>query len=203
MLASAARILARLIERNGIAPEGIFLDSGLDPRKMEDSRARYPTDRVRAAWKLADEQIRKPCWGLQAGELWDPGDLHALGYAFFASRTLRVALKRLRRYYSVVVQDVELRIHESEGSLTLSYGLPDPSLNIASIEDARASIWIEMLRRACAGECRLTEIAFVHPCKPCSYEEFFGCKVRYEVEEHSLTIPMEVAERYLPARNWR
>jgi AraC-like DNA-binding protein len=201
MLATAVRVLARLIDRNGIAPDGIFLDCGLDPRKMQDSRARYPADRVRAAWKLANEQIRKPCWGLQAGQLWDPGDFHALGYAFFASRTLKSALQRLRRYYAVVVQDVELRIQESADSLTLIYGLPDPSLNVASAEDARASIWIEMCRRACAGECRLTEIAFIHPCKPCSYEEFFGCKVRYEVEEHSVTIPRQDVERYLPAQN--
>jgi AraC-like DNA-binding protein len=201
ILATAARILARLIERNGIAHEGIFLDCGLDPRKMNDSRARYPAHRVRAAWGLADRQVGKPCWGLQAGEVWQPGDLHALGYAFFASRTLEAALRRLRRYYAVVVQDVELHVQESDKGITLAYGLPDPALNLAALEDARASIWIDMCRKASAGECTLAEVTFIHPCRPCSYEAFFGCPIRYEAERHSVTLRREDAERYLPARN--
>ncbi|MGA7982290.1 MAG: AraC family transcriptional regulator ligand-binding domain-containing protein [Chromatiaceae bacterium] len=200
-LATAARILYRLIERYGIAPDAVFLDCGLDPLKLRDSRARYPVDAVRAAWRVADGQIRAPCWGLQAGEVWSPTDFHALGYAFLASRTLRAALHRLRRYNAVVVQDARVAIAETDSALTISYVAGDPTQDIPVIQDSRDSILLRMCRDAYGQDLRLLEVAFAHPSRPCAYEEFFGCPVRYEAPLDYVTFPREVVDRYLPAQN--
>jgi len=97
MLATAARILHRLLLQNGLDADALFLDCGLDPLKLSVPRARYPLDRNRALWRLAHERIKDPCWGLAAGEVWRQTDYHALGCAFLASRTLESALDRLER----------------------------------------------------------------------------------------------------------
>jgi AraC-like DNA-binding protein len=201
MLATAARILYRLIERNGVAPDGVFLECSLDPLKLNDSRARYPVEKVRAAWGVADKQIRTPCWGLQGGDVWSPTDYHALGYAFLASRTLRAALYRLRRYHAIVVQDLRIAITETDAALTISYAIPDPSQDIAPIQNARSSILLRMRRDAYGTDVRLFEVAFTHSPRPCPYEDLFGCPVRYEAPCNSVTFPREIVERYLPAEN--
>ena len=40
MLATAARVLYRLLERNGLDPDAVFLDCGLDPLKLRDPRVK-------------------------------------------------------------------------------------------------------------------------------------------------------------------
>ena len=201
ILATTARILYRLVERNGVAPDAVFLECGLDPLKLRDSRARYPVDSFRAAWRVADSQIQTPCWGLQAGEVWSPTDFHALGYAFQASRTLRAALRRFRRYHAVVVQDVSIEIEETDSALIATYHLPEPAQDIAALQNARKSVLLRMCRDAYGQDFRFAEIAFTHPPRPCAYEQFFGCAVRYEAPNSSVTFEREVVERYLPAQN--
>ena len=114
MLASAGRIVHRLLQRNGMDADALFLECGLDPLKLTDPRARYPIGRNRALWRLAYERIQDPCWGLMAGEVWRQTDFHALGCGFLASRTLESALMRLERYFRIVTEDVALRV-ETEG----------------------------------------------------------------------------------------
>jgi len=201
ILATTARILHRLIERNGIAADNVFLECGLDPLKLRDSRARYPVDGFRAAWRVADDQIQTPCWGLQAGEVWSPGDFHALGYAFLASRTLASALRRFRRYQVVVIQDASIEIEETDSALIVSHRLPDPTQDIAALQNARGSFLLSICRQAYGQDLRFQEIAFTHPCRHCFYEEFFGCSVRYEAAVNTVTFPRQVVERYLPAHN--
>lgn len=201
LLASAGRILARLIERNGINPEGIFSECGLDPLKLRTPRARYPVDRIRAAWRLADRQIDTPCWGLQAGELWQPTDFHALGYAFFAGRTLRAAMHRLCRYHAVVVQDVRVEIDEREGALVLNGAPPDADEEVVPLQDARTAVWASMCRKAYGEDLRLLEVTLNHPCRPCAYEAYFGCPVRFEASRNAIAFPLAAVERYLPAQN--
>lgn len=201
ILATTARILHRLIERNGVAADSVFLECGLDPLKLLNSRARYPLDSFRAAWRVADDQIQTPCWGLQAGEVWEPADFHALSYVFLASRTLASALHRLRRYQFVVVQDPSIEIQETDSELVVSHHLPDPTQDIAALQNARSSFLLSICRRAYGQELHFQEVAFTHPCRPCFYEEFFGCSVRYEASVNMVTFSRQVVDRYLPAQN--
>ena len=80
----------------------VFRDAGLDPELMNKPRERYKAERRIAAWVKASELIDDPCFGLKVAECWSPTDLHALGYTFLASTTLRTALQRLSRYVQVV-----------------------------------------------------------------------------------------------------
>jgi hypothetical protein len=45
MLATAGRILHRLLERNGLDADALYLEGGLDPFKLDEPRARYPFER--------------------------------------------------------------------------------------------------------------------------------------------------------------
>jgi len=69
LLATAGRIPHRLLQDKGLDADALYRECGLDPAKLDDAKARYPIDRIRALWRLAQQRIPDPCWGLAGGEV--------------------------------------------------------------------------------------------------------------------------------------
>jgi AraC-like DNA-binding protein len=201
MLATAGRIVHRLLERNGLDADTLFLECGLDPLKFNDSQARYPLDRTRELWHRVNEQIQDPCWGLAAGDLWRPTDFHALGYAYLASGTLESALKRMERYFRIVIQGWSLRSSVTGDGFSMTHVVPPDAANFPASQDARLSICFRMCREIYGQEFRFRDVRLAHPWQPCGYEEFFGCPVRYDADFTGFTVPLDVVRRPSPAKN--
>jgi AraC-like DNA-binding protein len=199
MLATAGRILHRLLERNGLDADTLYIECGLDPFKLDDPRARYPFERVATLWRLAQERIQDPCWGLAAGEVWRSTDFHALGYAFLASRTLEAALHRLERYYRIVYQDVTLKVTSDQDSFSVTYAMPETEKDIPALPDARWSVILRMSREVYGPNLLLREVRLPHPWRACAYEQYFGCPVRYDSDPSGLTFALETVRQPLPA----
>jgi AraC-like DNA-binding protein len=204
LLASATRVLWRILERNGVDPGMVFRKAGLDPSVLDEPRARYQIEHARAAWGEAARRIADPCFGLQAAEEWRPTDFHALGYAFVASRTLHTALRRLIRYNAVVDQAVEFSEEATQAELRLTYQIARPDLpDIPALEDARWAVVLGMCRGACGASLDPLEIALTHPA-PRSIGAYFGlfrCPVRFNAPTTRLVFALDQAEMPLPARN--
>ena len=98
IIASSASIICRLSKHYKIDPEPLFKEAGLDIKLTRDPNARYDSAALDKVWQLAEKQIGHPCFGLKAAECWHPSDLHALGYAWLTSASIRSALERLCRY---------------------------------------------------------------------------------------------------------
>lgn len=201
MLATAGRILHRLLERNGLDADALYIECGLDPHKLDEPRARYPFDRVVRLWRLAQRRIQDPCWGLAAGEEWRPTDFHALGYAFLASRTLEEALHRLERYYRIVVQDVVLKVSVDQDSLSITYAMQETERDIPALHDSRWSMILRMCREVYGPHLPLSGTRLPHPWQACPYEQYFRCPVRYDSEPSGLTFALETVRQPLPAVN--
>ena len=201
MLATAGRILHRLLERNGLDADALYIECGLDPHKLDDPRARYPYDRVARLWRQAQQRIQDPCWGLAAGEEWRPTDFHALGYAFLASRTLEEALHRLERYYRIVVQEVALKVSVDQDSFSVTYAMLETERDIPALHDTRWSVILRMCREVYGPSLPLRGARLPHPWRACAYEQYFGCPVRYDSEPSGLTFALETVRQPLPAVN--
>ena len=201
ILATAGRVLHRLLQHHGLDADALFIECRLDPVKLDDPRARYPLDRFRTLWRTADERISDHCWGLAGGELWRSTDFHALGYAFLASRTLEIALFRLERYFHIVIQDVALRVATDHDHCCITYASQSPDADIRPLQDTRWSTILPMCREVYGSDLHLKEVMLSHPWQACSYEHYFGCPVRYEVEHSGLILPLDVVRQPLPATN--
>lgn len=201
LLATAGRIVHRLLERHGLEADAMFLSAGLDPEKLNDPQARYPLDRSRELWRQVNEQIRDPCWGLTAGDLWRPTDFHALGYAYLASGTLESALKRMERYFRIVIQGWSVQSSIRDDDFCMTHLIPTDMADLPANQDARLSISLRMCREVYGQEFRFREVRLAHPWQACGYEDFFGCPVRYDADYTGFTIPLDVARRPLPAKN--
>jgi len=204
LLASGARILYRLIERNGVDPHWVFREAGLDPALLDDPRARFRVENARAAWREAARLIDNPCFGLQAAEVWRPTDFHALGYAFLASRTLRTAIERIVRYNAVVDPVVFFEDALDETQLRLTYRIDRPDLpDIPALEDARWGVVLGLCRGAYGPGCDPLEVAFTHAAPACQGDYFalFRCPVRFNAPVAELVFDRALVERPLPAAN--
>jgi hypothetical protein len=201
ILATAERIVHRLIERHGLEADAMFLSAGLDPQKLNEPQARYPLDRSRELWRQINEQIHDPCWGLAAGDLWRPTDFHALGYAYLASGTLESALKRMERYFRIVIPVWSLQSSITGDGFSMTHVLLPDAVNFPASQDARLSIALRMCRDVYGQEFSFREVRLAHPWQACGYEDFFGCPVRYDADFAGFTVPLDVVRRPLPAKN--
>lgn len=202
LLASAARVLWRLMERNALDPAAVFRAVGLDEARMRDPRARYPDVLARAAWREAAGRIDDPCFGLQAVDAWRCTDFHALGYAFLASVNLLTAMERLGRYNAVVDSNVTFE-HRLEGAhLRITYHLLDTDIaEPPALQDARWAVVLGLCRAAHGPGFSPLDIAFTHPAPPCraGYFGLFRCPVRFGAPVSEMVLDRAEAEAPLPA----
>jgi AraC-like DNA-binding protein len=181
--------------------DALYLECGVDPTKLDNAKARYPLDQIRTLWRLAQQRIPDPCWGLGAGEIWRPTDYHALGYAFLASRTLEEGLRRLERYYDIVCQDTSLQITIGHDNLSIFYTQPSTERDIPTLQDTRLSIILRMCRDVYGPDLHLSEALLSHSVQACGYEHYFGCPVRYDGNSSGLTFALNTVRKKLSAVN--
>jgi AraC-like DNA-binding protein len=201
LLATAGRIPHRLLQDRGLDADALYLECGLDPAKLDDAEARYPIDRIRSLWRLAQQRIPDPCWGLAAGDVWRSTDYHALGCAFLASRTLEAALKRLARYYTIVCQDTALKITIDRENLAILYSPPPIEADLPALQDTRLSVFLRMCRDIYGQDLPLHQVQLSHLVQPCAYEHYFGCPVRYDDTSSGITFALSTVRKKLPAGN--
>jgi AraC-like DNA-binding protein len=128
-LTSMIRLLAESLQQDyGVDPRPLFAAAELDISQLETPGARYPLPKTRTLWQLAVTATGDPAIGLKAGQRVRPGSLHALGFAWLASRTLLDALQRLVRYHQVVSTVAVKAILSAEPNhYRLSFEFPDPA----------------------------------------------------------------------------
>jgi len=202
LLASAARILWRLLERHGIDPEQLFREVGLDPNDIRDPRARYADSKTRAAWRLAAELVDNPCFGLLAADVWRATDFHALGYAFLASRTLQTAIERIVRYNAVVDPVVRFEQTLDDTHLRLTYAVRDPDIReVSALQDGRLAVVFGLCREAYGSDFSPAEVSVTHPAPSCRGDYFglFRCPVRFDAAKPELVLERAQAEAPLLA----
>jgi AraC-like DNA-binding protein len=204
-LASGARPLWRVLEEYAIDPGYVFREAGLDPLLMDKPRERYKAGRLVAAWKKAAGLIDDPCFGLKIAEVWSPTDLHALGYAFLASSTLRTALERISRYVNIVNDAIGYDLSEAGDNVSFTlrsesdmYRPPFPAQ-----EDSGWAVITSICRAAFGDELNPAEVRFQHDAPKCQgdYFAYFRCPVTFDSDTSAIRFACTDLDRPLPAAN--
>ncbi len=213
VLASAIRILWRMIKAEGADPDAIFAEAGLDTSIINKSTARYPVEKARKAWELAQDYLGKPFWGVSAGKHWLPSDLHALGFAFLSSETLRIGLNRVVLYGEVVGPVMTFVAEEVDEHLVLTYeNLRDDIPDSPITETARWATITETARCAIVlAMCRAAKPEGISPVKVElaqmsmegreENEAFFGCPVSYSQQRAAMYFKLADVDQPLTAVN--
>lgn len=202
-ITSWALLVARAIEDSGLDSQQIFKLAGLDPASLHDPDARYSYSGMTRLWQLATEHTGDPCIGLKAASHWHPTSMHALGYAWMASGTLKDALQRLVRYLHLLSTAVELVLEEDDEVVRLVFPLTKISVPAEQAMDAALAVIVGMCRTSYGNKFRPLEIS-MRRAEPTCAEEFsayFCAPVNYSASVDAITFYRQQLEEKLPTAN--
>jgi AraC-like DNA-binding protein len=203
-LASEARILCRVLDQHGIDGGKLYREAGLDPALIKSERARFPFDRVAAAWGRAAQLTGKPHLGLELAKHYKPTDFHGLAVVFLASPSLRCALERLARYHVVVNTSFALRLENKPDRLDLVCSTVDISDDARRMfQDSRAAILVDLCRTASNQELnpRAIEFTYPEPADKSAHEAMFRCPLVFGASEWRLSFRSADVDRPFTASN--
>jgi len=202
-LATATNMLWKLVEANGHDPEVLFRDAGIDPDLLNKPGARVPYTSVNRIWGKASEIINDPCFGLKAPNFWHPSYLHALGYAWLASHTLREALNRFVRYLRVVSEVAFLKLEEEPDGLKVTWGFELLGMRIPAQIDMSMALAIHICRLNYGEDLMPVAVNFIHAQPSCAEEYFklFKAPVWFSADRDSMTISFADVDKYLIGAN--
>jgi len=181
----------------------LFLSLDMDPAGLRDPHVRYSFESVQRLWGAAAQLTNDTCFGLNAAQHWHPTTLHALGYAWFASESLRDALERMVRYVRLVSTAAKARLDEDTRGyrFTLEYEANiQPAVEAV---DAALAILVSMCRLSYDGELNPLAICLKRTEPVCSDQllQYFQCPVYFEQSEDSVLFSHDVLETSLPTAN--
>ena len=205
MLASSTLVLWSALEANDYDATGIFIQAGLDPAKLKDQDARYTAGPVTRLHELAIEITGDPCFMLKLANFWHPSHLHALGYGWLASNSLKDAFNRLIRYYDIAAISPE-EVHLDKGSTGYLFEVEIPAdmqLMHDAEEDAMMVLLIAMCRMSAGASFRPLRVRLRRSEPPCveEFNNYFGVRVEFSTNELSVLLSTSVMEADLPTAN--
>jgi AraC-like DNA-binding protein len=198
------QIVWRLIERHDLAPEPLFRAAGIDPQIIHDPHALIARPKSDALMRALAERIADPAFGLQAVHCWHPSNLGTLGYAWLSSSTLRTGLKRVVRYWRIVIADVAVRLDETPEGVEFVHTPPALDSTPDGIRgDITLAIIYDMCRTNFGRAFSPRRVAFRHPAPADArpYGTLFGCPVSFGADANRLLIGGAEADRPLPTGN--
>ena len=202
-LATATNILWKLIDTNGYDPEVLYRDAGIDPDLLNKPGARIPYARVNRIWKKATEIIDDPCFGLKAYKFWHPSYLHALGYAWLASHTLREAFNRFVRYLRILSEIPFLKLEEDPNGFTFMFDDGRLDMRIPAQVDLGMATAIHMCRLNYGEGLKLKAVTFAHAEPTCAaeYVDLFKAPVQFSAARDSMTFYLADVDKHLDGAN--
>jgi AraC-like DNA-binding protein len=199
-IATLTEAIARTLEDYQIDSKEVFVSHDLPPEPFKDPDARVSKDTMDKIWTVAEEATRNPCIGFETGYRFHATNLHAVGYSWLASATLREAMERLIRYQRLISTAAEMDLTDMDDKVQLQI---DPSPGIDLGDDAAFTAVIQMVRDMTHPEFRPVSVHMMRPEPPCAPElaRFFQCPVEYEADLDKIMFTAESLDEPLRRNN--
>lgn len=203
-LPTFGRLIWRWIELHGINPESLFAEHGLAESDLQSLRDRISSDTLDLVLADALDNIDDECCGLRSSRCWHPSDLGALGYAWLASSSIRMAIRRIERYSRVVGDRSSIICADTFAGLRVLINQKHREHRIRVLmADFIMSLLLDMCRFNFGAALMASEVALRRDRPDCAerYVDFYGCDVIFGAEDDSFTLAAENADRLLPTSN--
>ena len=205
-ISSWALLVAKALEAGGQESKDLFRRAGLDPEKLKDPDARYPTDGMCRLWRLAVQVTGDPYFGLKAASFWHPTTMNALGYSWMASDSLRDALTRMARYGRLVTTVADMRLEEFDDHFTFRIKPLIARREVPSAAvDAGLATFVSMCRTSYGSDFNPLRVVTQRPGfdDPAPYIEYFCAPVEFSAPDNILYFSKESLEAHLLTANPR
>lgn len=201
---SLVLVLVKGMRHYGLDVEQHFSDLGLDYNLLNDPVARYPDEAIVTLWDMLIRESRDPCVGLRLAEFWHPTTLHALGFAWMASSTLKEAFERVVRYNRFLSHSQDYEFYETETDYRFilneseaPYHFPDQDY------DASFSVLMTLCQAVYGEDFSPHRVDFKHSAPDCA-KEFqlrFSAPVVFEAENNTFYLDKQTVLKPLASAN--
>jgi len=205
-LTTWAGLLWDTLHAEGVDPNPLFREAGLDPAMLREPEAWYPMPRMQKLWALAAARAGNETLGLAVARRIRPTTFHALSYTWLASGTLREALERAERYFAVVSDGLLVRIGaQRAGTVALTFAPSRYGVSglVPVSMDAGVNAFV-MLCRMCDGpewHPKGVRLPRAKPKNAAEFTKFFGAPIEWGARDAALLFDHETLTHPLPAAN--
>jgi AraC-like DNA-binding protein len=201
ILGSLVRALLQTVAERGVDPAILSAESGIDPRALTTVGGRVPLRQATELWRRAVATTDDPALGLAAAERVQPASAHAVSLAWFASCSLREALRRLTRFHRVINAGISIRLLESRDRVELEVHQVVPGTIAPEAIDGFCAVTIRFCRMLLGKDyaAQAVELQRPDPDRPLDYERALGVVPRFHAERNALTFSTARLDELLPA----
>lgn len=171
-----------MFRAEGLDPQALFRDAGLDIGVLDDPDGRFSIDDVSTLWELAVAQSGNATLGLSKELAITHGNLGLVRYAMMACPTLLGALERLVRYMNVVSNAATFSLTEDVDGYWFELGhqggehpVPRQRVEFGMLTVLTSCAWFT--GRELVAE--MVEFVYPDPIDPRPHHAAFGCPIRY------------------------
>jgi AraC-like DNA-binding protein len=196
-------VIARALRTRGVDPVALFARAGLDLAALEDRNVRIPVLATAQVWRLAVEETRDPCFGLEVARHISPMTFQALGFAILSSRTLREVFEREVRYFRFVSDAATMSLEDRGGVYRFAVQITASPPPAAESVDAFFAVAVRLCRV-------LTDRSFapltIHlrrpaPSDPGPFARCFRSPVTFAAADDAMTLDKDTCDRPLAGAN--
>lgn len=200
-LAVGHEATSRVLRDYQVDPAQVFRAAGINPEPYRDPDSRLRAPAIRKLWEQCVKLTNNPCFAFEVGMATHPANLHAVGYAWLASRNVREALQRLVRYHRLLSTAMALSIEETESELALVI-VPSKGWPQEGVDAVTAGI-VAMCREISYEEFKPLRMEMTRPAPPCAKQlaKYFACPMRYGAERTCIVFRRDQTEKFLPRQN--
>lgn len=200
-LALGLEAMARVLEKYQVNSGAVFTAAGLDSEPYRDADARVPVAKNARIWSECVRLTGNPCIGFEVGQAITAANLHAVGYAWLASRTLEEALVRLARHQSMVSTAAHMKVERTADELRLVIDV-DERTPQEGVDTFIAAV-VTICRQAAHEDFHPLRVEMTRPRPPCAQQlaKYFGCPISYGVAANTLPFRISQARELLPRQN--
>ncbi len=198
VIAGYARAIALALEHKGVDSARALRAAGLPEGVSNDPLERLTASQVTALYRVCVDMTHDPYFGLTVARFIHASNIHALGYALMASRTLMDFCLRLERYFAIVSQGAALRVERQTGEATLRFR-HQTSL-CGETEDAFAAFVLRFMRLLYGKPLKPLRVELHHACPnggPSPYLVEFGVLPSFGVPESALVFAADALDEPL------
>ena len=205
-LTSGVLMMWKTLEAHGLNSRDLFEKAGLNPAKLRNPDARYPDKRIMQLWQYAMQEIRDPCLGLEVASHFHATTLHALGFAWLSSQTLKDAFARLIRYSRIITDVEKFSFEETTRDFRFKMLLPNGQPYFPYEDyDAAFAIVVRLCRMSVGEDFSPKHIIMQRPEPACvdKLYAFFRCSIDFSSEGYEIWFNKQDVVKQLSTANER
>lgn len=199
VIAGYALAIARALEHKGVDARRALRAAGLTEAVSNDPLQRLTSSQVTGLYRVCVEITHDPYFGLTVGRFIHASNIHAVGYALMASRSLLDFCLRLERYFALVSQSAALRVERNAQEVALRFRRQTDLCG--ETEDAFLAFLLRFMRLLYRQDFSPLRVELHHACPnegPQPYAQVFSVAPTFGHGESALVFNAETMEYPLP-----